>query len=81
METKKKTNSKGREKVTLDPEHLELEKKVQEKRKLVDEFLSQLSKEQRDNHHFTANIFAPEDHFLHIQESYGFNEWLKKRSI
>lgn len=76
METKKKTSPKK----SQSQEYQELERKVQEKRKLVDEFLIQLTQEQRDNHHFTANIFAPEDHFLHIQESYGFNEWLKKRN-
>lgn len=58
----------------------ELENKIQEKRKLVDEFLNQLTQKQQDNYHFIANIFSPDDHFLHIQETYGFNEWCKNKS-
>jgi len=53
--------------------------KVQKKRELVELFLNQITETERDNYHFISNIFSPDDHFLHIQETYGFNKWLESQ--
>lgn len=56
-----------------------LKKEELENRKLVKTFLDQSSELDVDNFHFTADIFAPEDHYLHIKETFGFKKWVQEQ--